>query len=94
MRRFLSLIAMAALAIGLMSGCDTGKSGSMDIQLSEVMASNNGVLADNEGDYPDWIELHNPTDQEINLEGYGLTDNPKKKGKFIFPEITIAPGEY
>lgn len=95
MKRTLSLITTVVLLLGLLAGCETGDQNSTaDVQLSEVMASNNGVLADNEGDYPDWIELYNPTDEDINLEGYGLTDDTKKKGKFTFPEMTIAPGEY
>lgn len=58
------------------------------------MAKNNGALADDEGNYPDWIELHNPTDKAIGLKGYSLTDDSRKKGKFVFPEMEIGAGDY
>ena len=92
-RRILAVCTAILIAAGgLLSGCKSNPV--KQVYISEVMASNNGTLADNDGEYPDWIELHNPTDKEINLEGFGLTDNAKKKGKFEFPAITLAPGEY
>ena len=33
--------------------------------ISEFMASNSDVLADGDGNYPDWIEMHNPDAVEI-----------------------------
>lgn len=69
----------------LLSACAPGGAPAGGLILSEVMAKNNGALADDEGNYPDWIELHNPTDKAINLKGYSLTDDVRKKGKFVFP---------
>lgn len=92
-RKLLAVFTAVLLGLGLVS-CTSGAPSKNDIQLSEVMAKNNGTLADNDNEYPDWIELYNPTDKEISLEGYSLTDNAKKKGKFVFPDITMQPGEY
>jgi hypothetical protein len=47
-----------------------------------------------DGDYPDWIEIHNPWDEILNLEGYGLSDNPARPFKWVFPSVTIEPGGY
>ena len=96
-KKYLALATAAVLTMTMFLGaCEStgGKNSRNDVQLSEVMAKNNGVLADNDEEYPDWIELHNPTDQSISLKDYGLTDDPKKKGKYIFPDITLQPGEY
>ena len=41
-----------------------------DLMITEIMASNRVVLQDEDGDYPDWIEIHNPKSRAINLEGY------------------------
>ena len=64
------------------------------VVISEIMAKNNGVLADDEGNYSDWIELYNRTDSVVRLENYSLTDNAKNRKKFVFPDIEIQPGEY
>ncbi len=84
------------LTLGL-SACDSivETMGAADaVTISEVMAKNNGVLTDNEGNYSDWIELHNESDSAINLKGYALTDDSKIKGKFVFPDMEIQPDEY
>lgn len=52
----------------ILSACAPGGAASDGLIISEVMAKNNGALADDEGNYPDWIELHNPTDKAIGLK--------------------------
>jgi hypothetical protein len=47
-----------------------------------------------DGEYPDWIELYNAGSVEINLNGYGLSDNPQQPYKWTFQNGTLAPGEY
>jgi len=42
----------------------------------------------------DWIELHNPSDDSINLEGWHLTDDPNDMTKFTFPSFKISSGGY
>ena len=42
------------------------------IHISEFMAANESTLADMDGDFTDWIELYNPTDATIHLEGYAI----------------------
>ena len=42
----------------------------------------------------DWVELHNSTGSAVNLGGYGLSNNPKNPAKWVFPDISIEPGEY
>lgn len=99
MKRFFAMLITICLICGVFTSCgllntdNTGTSGN-PIQLSEVMASNNGSLADENGEYPDWIELHNTSDSDFNLEGYSLTDKVEKRDKFIFPSFTIKAGEY
>ncbi|MDD4430372.1 MAG: lamin tail domain-containing protein, partial [Bacteroidales bacterium] len=45
------------------------------LRISEFMASNKSVAVDFEGDFPDWIELHNAGTEAINLEGWSLSDD-------------------
>ncbi len=60
--------------------------------LSEVMASNKSAVPDEKGKYPDWVEIWNSSDREIDLHNVGLSDDPLSIS-FLFPKMTIAPGE-
>ena len=64
-------------------------------RISEFMASNDGVLADEDGDFSDWVEIHNPGSLPLQLAGYSLTDNPDQLRKWIIPaSITLASDGY
>ena len=62
--------------------------------ISEFLASNNAGLADADGDHPDWIELHNPGPESVDLGGYFLTDNAARPEKWRLPPVTLNPGGY
>jgi hypothetical protein len=62
--------------------------------ISEFMASNQGWLEDGDGGSPDWIELFNPGDHEIDLAGYRLTDTPRNLARWTLPHLTLAAGQY
>ncbi|MDG2124557.1 MAG: lamin tail domain-containing protein, partial [Verrucomicrobiales bacterium] len=62
--------------------------------ISEFMASNRESLADSDSDYPDWIELSNPTPSPLALGGHFLTDDPDRPDRWPIPELTLAPGEH
>lgn len=62
--------------------------------ISEFLASNSGGLTDEDGNRPDWIELHNPDLEPVSLEGWALTDDPADLRKWLFPAVTLGPGEY
>ncbi|PYM14012.1 MAG: hypothetical protein DME18_07715, partial [Verrucomicrobia bacterium] len=58
--------------------------------ISEFMAAGNRVIADEDGDYPDWIEIHNPGTNAFNLIGWFLTDNATNLSKWRFPSVNLA----
>jgi hypothetical protein len=62
--------------------------------ITEFMAINSEVLQDEDGDYPDWIEIYNPTPDSVDLLNWSLTDNASSPAKWRFPQITIPPGSY
>ncbi|MFK8029120.1 MAG: CotH kinase family protein, partial [Gammaproteobacteria bacterium] len=68
--------------------------GGYQLFLTEVMASNGVTLADEDGDYEDWIELVNFSGQTINLSGVGLSDDPDEPFKWTFGNVEIAPFEF
>jgi hypothetical protein len=83
----LSLVLIAALVAG---ACGLAA----QPVITEWMASNSHVLADQDGAYSDWIELHNPGETGADLTGWYLTDSAENKVKWPFPPVTIAPGGY
>lgn len=63
-------------------------------RLNELMASGQAVVADEDGQFPDWVEIYNPDGAELNLTGWHLTDDPAKPAKWIFPQTTVPAGGY
>ena len=62
--------------------------------INEVMASNINAIADQDGEYDDWVELYNGGVNPINLSGFYLSDNENELNKWIFPSVTIQPDDY
>ena len=58
------------------------------------MASNARTLADEDGSYPDWVELHNPGPSTVELAGWSLSDDPKQPAKWKFQRGQLGPGQY
>ena len=78
--------------------CDTPTPGaenckhSSPLVISEMMADNTKFPID--GALPDYIELYNASDRDINLSDYYISDKPSKPLKTGLPERTLKPGEY
>ncbi len=62
-------------------------------KITEFQAAD-GIIEDENGDRPDWIELQNPNTFTLNLAGYTLTDSALLPAKWTFPLANIAPGGY
>ena len=61
--------------------------------ISEFQAINDSTLADEDGDFSDWIEIENPTTNPVDLTGWYLTDAADDLNKWQFPSVSIDPGE-
>ena len=72
------------------------QSGSDDdvLFINEFMASNSTTIADEHGDYDDWIEVFNNEDVVIWLGNKYLTDNLGTPHKWQMPDSYIEPGEF
>ncbi|MHC4742661.1 MAG: lamin tail domain-containing protein, partial [Planctomycetota bacterium] len=64
------------------------------LAISELMASNQTTLLDEDRDSSDWIEIYNPTRNPINLGGRYLTDDVNDPDKWEFPALVIRAGEH
>ncbi len=65
-----------------------------DVVITEFMAENISTLADEDSDYPDWIEIHNTGGLAVNLSGWHLTDKKSMPDKWSFPPTNIAGNSF
>lgn len=65
-----------------------------DVVINEFMSSNSKTLQDWEGDFPDWIEFYNSGEEEINLEGYTLSDQVDQPYLWAMPSVILPPGSF
>jgi hypothetical protein len=83
--------AAALCVLLLMAGLATIHA---QVVISEFVASNSRSLADQDGDYSDWIELYNAGAESVNLSGWYLTDDAAELAKYRFPSVTLRPNRY
>ena len=62
--------------------------------INEICSSNQSSLATSDYDYFDWVELYNPTEEDIFLKNYGLSDKKDNLFKFTFPSVVIKSKGY
>ncbi|MGA1238515.1 MAG: CotH kinase family protein, partial [Limisphaerales bacterium] len=61
------------------------------VLINEFMASNNRTLNDAFGDDSDWVELYNPGNVAVDLNGWYLTDQMDQLTRWRFPQVVIEP---
>ncbi len=65
------------------------------LRINEVNATNKNVIKDPYNENDDWIEIYNPSEFPVDVEGYYLTDDISNLTKYVFPsglkETVIAP---
>ncbi len=72
----------------------TAEAGLAQLRINELSASNSSVLQDEDGDFSDWIELHNPTTDTLYLSNLFLSDDDQDLQKFALPPVYIPPSGY
>ncbi len=70
---------------------NVGEAINSDVVINEFMASNDATVADQDGEFDDWIELFNTTNTAIDLTGYFLSDNAENLDKYDVPDGTMIP---
>ena len=61
------------------------------VSINEVMASNKSTLADDDGLFPDWVELYNYGTASVDLSGYYLCCGGER---WEISGISLEPGAY
>ncbi len=63
------------------------------VKITEIMADNLFTVTDSDGEYSDYIEITNFGDEDVDLEGYTLSDDPTNRFKWTFPSVRLASNE-
>jgi hypothetical protein len=81
--------------------CLISSANASQLVINEFMARNdsepplrNGDLLDEDGDASDWIEIYNPSEAAINVDGWFLTDEADDLEKWEFPAVEISRGGF
>ena len=65
------------------------------VVISEFMAVNATTMADEDGEFSDWIELYNASPGgPVDLSGWYLTDNPDELRKWPLPTTSLEFNDY
>jgi hypothetical protein len=69
---------------------------SLDPQLfiNEMMAGNDSTIADEFGEYENWLEIYNGDDEPVYLGDKYLSDNLSNPDKWKLPPLTMQPGTF
>lgn len=87
MKKSLLLLSLTALI-----ACTSGFS---QVVINEYSAANFDDIADNYGEFEDWIELYNAGATSVDLSGYHLSDNVDDPTKYAIPAgVTITAGGF
>ncbi len=62
--------------------------------ITEVMSSNSHYAQTKDGEFFDWVEFYNNTENDINLEGYYFSDSGTEPLRWMFPDVTIKARSY
>ncbi|MBL4625330.1 MAG: CotH kinase family protein [Flavobacteriales bacterium] len=90
--RFSSVVILCSVLI-LVNSCNLGLFGD-DLFINEVMSKNTNTVINPDSEYSDWIEIFNNSDRLVDISGYYLNLNKKKK-KWQIPQGTfISPKGY
>ena len=72
-----------SLVIALSGAASSGSLPTLHI--NEVMASNGSTIADENGEFDDWIEVFNPNAFPVDLAGWYISDDPANITRYQFP---------
>jgi len=64
------------------------------LYINEFVASNQSGKMDEFGEFDDWVEIYNASDEQIWLADYYLSDNMGSPGKYRFPEEYLQSGDF
>src|SRR5437588_4188912 len=76
--------------LGMLCLMVPARSATAQVVISEFMADNKKTLADENGQFPDWVEIYNTSASTVNLNGWSLTDDPTHQARWFFPATNLT----
>ena len=70
---FVALLALMYVIFPKEAGRHVGHSQYEGLVISEVMSANNSAVPDENGNFPDWLEIYNGSDHDIDMEGLEMS---------------------
>ena len=64
------------------------------VVINEVCSNNFSLMQDETGQYADYVELYNTSDEAVSLDGYFLSDDENQLAKYPLEAEVIPPGGY
>ncbi|MER3330211.1 MAG: CotH kinase family protein, partial [Candidatus Kapaibacterium sp.] len=64
------------------------------LQINEICSDNDELLQSANGEYYDWIEIYNNSDEPIQLSNYFLSDDKDELDQWNFDSALLGGGEY
>src|SRR5690554_186422 len=89
----LTLLMLTFALTGLLAACSLSDESS-GLVINELVSSNTDSLSVPQLGTPDWIEIYNGSNNDINLDGYILRNSNKPSTYYVFPDIVIKANEY
>jgi hypothetical protein len=92
-----ALLAVVFALAGRIEGGDLTPGAAADgvpPMITEVSVANGGTLADEDGDHPAWVELHNPSSSPLALDGYRLGSDVREPSGWDLPDVELAADDH
>ncbi len=86
------VLLVTAVILCIMQG-GAATVGSHSIIISEVMSQNVCAICDENGNFYDYIELYNSSDEPVNLKGMGLSDQSVGAARYVFENVELGAGQ-
>ncbi|NTW24582.1 MAG: T9SS type A sorting domain-containing protein [Lentimicrobium sp.] len=64
------------------------------VLINEGSNRNYSTLPDEDGEFPDWIELYNSGSSTVNLLNYSISDKLSNPVKWVFPDVELLPNQF
>ena len=82
MKKFISIVAVAAVALSASFASAQGRS---SLRINEVMVANENSIVDDYGQHSAWIELFNPNFAPLEISSIFITNDSTNKTMYPVP---------
>jgi len=89
--RFGFILLGALLCGGCSSNGDDLQWLEAELAINELMSSNDTVIADDEGEYDDWVEIYNGSEEDVDLGGCYVSDKTDEPLRVALPSGLVVP---